>query len=77
MRRDHKLLPMRVCLSPAQTITATGLHESVIMSAIESGALPVHLIGEGPRPKRKIVVRELEQWLINHPTLIKQVAKQR
>lgn len=75
MRRDHKLLPMRVALSPAQTITATGLHESVIMGAIESGQLVVHLIGDGVKPRKKILVADLEAWLRAHPTLIKSVTK--
>jgi len=74
--RNHKFLPVRVALSPTQCATATGLHyDRVIAPAVESGALLVHLIGDGPRPKRRVMVSDLEQWLRDHPTLIKSVIK--
>ncbi|WP_298107430.1 hypothetical protein [Bradyrhizobium sp.] len=76
MSRQHKLLPIRIALSPTQCASATGLHfENVIKPAVESGALRVHLIGDGVRPKRRVIVADLEQWLRDHPQLIKHVTK--
>jgi len=74
--RHHKFLPVRVALSPTQCAEACGLnYDRVIAPAIESGALPVHLIGEGVKPRRRVMVSDLEKFLRNHPTLIKQVTK--
>jgi hypothetical protein len=45
-RRQHRNLPVRVALSPTQAASATGLnYVRVIRPAVETGALPVHLIG--------------------------------
>ncbi len=76
--RHHKFLPVRVALSPTQCATACGLHyDRDIKPAVESGTLPVYLIGEpgALRPRRRVIVADLEQWLRNNPQLIKRVCK--
>jgi hypothetical protein len=74
--KHHKFLPVRVALSPTQSATATGLHyDRDIKPAIESGALPVYLIGNGVKPKRRVLVSDLEQWLRNNPQLIRHLIK--
>jgi hypothetical protein len=74
--KNHKLLPIKIALSPTQSATATGLnYHRDIAPAVESGALPVYLIGSGARPKRRVLVADLEQWLRNNPQLIRHLIK--
>ena len=74
-RRDQKLLPVRVALSITAAATACMLHVDHIKQAINDGLLPVYLIGEGVRPKQRILVSDLELWLRQNPQLICHVIK--
>jgi hypothetical protein len=67
MSRRHTGPVIRICLSPTQTATATGLsYERVIRPAIERGELVVYVVAG----KRKVMVEDIAAYLRSHKQLI-------